>query len=63
MSLQNLFWVVLRIQEFPFNWKLANVPAFKKGKEDPGNYRPVILTSMAVKIMEKVILGDTEKLS
>ncbi|KAF4802648.1 hypothetical protein TURU_024275 [Turdus rufiventris] len=34
--------------EVPDDWKLANVTAIPKkgGKEDPGNYRPVILTSV-----------------
>ncbi|GAB0179975.1 mitochondrial enolase superfamily member 1 [Grus japonensis] len=49
--------------EVPVNWKLANVvPIFKKGmKEEPGNYKPVSLTVVSGKIMEKVILEVTEK--
>ncbi|KAF4795429.1 RNA-directed DNA polymerase from mobile element jockey [Turdus rufiventris] len=44
--------------EIPAGWKLANsVVIFKRGKKDPGNYRPVTLTAVPGKIMEKFMLG------
>ncbi|KFV83713.1 hypothetical protein N308_06050, partial [Struthio camelus australis] len=47
-----------RAGEVPEDWKKANVtPVFKKGKkEEPGNYRPVSLTSIPGKVMEQLIL-------
>ncbi|PKU44746.1 rna-directed dna polymerase from mobile element jockey-like [Limosa lapponica baueri] len=45
--------------EVPADWRLANVtPTHKKGqKDDPGNYRPVSLTSVPGKVMEQIILS------
>jgi hypothetical protein len=41
----------------PDSWKEGNITAlFKKGdKSDPGNYRPVSLTSVICKLMEKLV--------
>lgn len=41
----------------PEDWRLAEVmPIYKKGpKNDPGNYRPVSLTSVPCKIMEGIL--------
>jgi hypothetical protein len=41
----------------PEDWRTANVtPIFKKGpKSDPGNYRPVSLTSVSCRLMEGIL--------
>ena len=52
-----LFQASINQGRVPKDWKLANVsPLFKKGdKSDPGNYRPVSLTSITCKILEHII--------
>ncbi|PKU44059.1 rna-directed dna polymerase from mobile element jockey-like [Limosa lapponica baueri] len=49
--------------EVPDDWRVANVtPIYKKGrKEDPGNYRPISLTSVPGKIMERIILNELSR--
>ena len=45
--------------QVPVDWKVANVcPIFKNGdKADPGNYRPVSLTSVFCKVLEHIIFS------
>ena len=51
-----------RTAEVPEDWKQAHgMTVFKKGKEDPGNYRPAILTSIPGKVMEQLILEVISK--
>ncbi|KFP72635.1 hypothetical protein N311_05764, partial [Apaloderma vittatum] len=49
--------------DVPEDWRKVNVtPVFKKGKkEDPGNYRPVSLTSIPGKVMEQLNLGTVSR--
>ena len=46
--------------EVPFDWRSANItPIYKKGsKSDPGNYRPVSLTSVCCKLLESIICDN-----
>ena len=55
--LAHIFKKSLEEGKVPADWKTANVtPIFKKGsKGDPGNYRPVSLTSVCCKIMESIL--------
>ena len=45
--------------DVPTDWRLADVtPIFRKGqKDDPGNYRPISLTSVPGKVTEQITLG------
>ncbi|CAM4563226.1 unnamed protein product [Caretta caretta] len=47
----------------PYDWSIANiVHIFKKGKKsDPGNYRPVSLTSVVCKVLEKMLKEKVDK--
>ncbi|KFV87306.1 hypothetical protein N308_01882, partial [Struthio camelus australis] len=53
-----IFEKAWRSGEVPEDWKKANVtPVFQKGKkEEPGNDRPVSLTSIPGKVMEQLLL-------
>ena len=59
--LQILFSASLTRGEVPTQWREATVvPIFKKGdKADPGNYRPVSLTSVICKTLERLIAEET----
>jgi hypothetical protein len=59
-QLVNLFVQSMENGEIPEDWKTANVTAiFKKGaRGDPGNYRPVSLTSNVCKVFERLIKED-----
>ncbi len=55
--LEILFNKSIRTVEIPKDWRTATVaPIYKKGtKGDPGNYRPVSLTSVPCKLLETTI--------
>ncbi len=49
--------------EVPMEWKSDNVtPIFKKGtRSEPGNYRPVSLTSVCCKLLESILRDELMK--
>ncbi|KAJ8713484.1 hypothetical protein PYW07_013854 [Mythimna separata] len=55
--LTRLYRLSYRTGIVPKSWKLANVqPVPKKGsRADPANYRPISITSILCKIMERVL--------
>jgi len=55
--LSNIFNKSFQSGSVPKDWRIGNVtPIFKKGvKGDPGNYRPVSLTSIPCKLMESLM--------
>ena len=57
VPLARLFNLSLKEGVVPFEWKEANiVPLFKKGSRNKSdNYRPVSLTSVICKLLEKLI--------
>jgi Reverse transcriptase (RNA-dependent DNA polymerase)/Endonuclease-reverse transcriptase len=56
-SLCSIFNMSMSTGAVPEDWRKANVvPVFKKGdRADVGNYRPISLTSIASKLMEKLV--------
>ena len=56
----NIFGTSLEQRKAVRDWKLQNIsPLFKKGsKDDPGNYRPISLTSVPGKMLEFIIADD-----
>ncbi len=58
-----IFNTSIKSAVIPDEWKQANISAiFKKGsKKDPGNYRPISLTSIVVKLLESLIRDEIVK--
>jgi hypothetical protein len=57
VPLTTLFSLSIKEGTVPSLWKQAQItPIFKKGsKKDPGNYRPVSLTPIICKVMERLV--------
>ena len=63
LPLQILFRTSYYTCKIPVDWKLAHVvPVYKKGsKNSVKNYRPISLTSLIMKIYERIIRADLMK--
>ena len=57
-----LFNKSMRERKIPDEWRVSNIaPIYKKGpKSEPGNYRPVNLTSSVCKLMERIVKDELE---
>ena len=57
LSMSHLFNQSLQMGTLPFNWVSANiVPIHKRNdKHIPGNYRPISLTSIVIKVFERIL--------
>ena len=55
-----LFQSFLSVGRVPSAWKIAHIiPFYKKGdSSDPSNYRPISLTSVFCKLMERIVVAD-----
>jgi hypothetical protein len=55
LPLSMLFNLSMQLKKVPPGWKSAFTPVLKAGKKEAENYRPISLTSLVCKIMEKII--------
>ena len=60
MPLSTIFQSFMSTANIPTSWKRSIItPIFKKGlASDPNNYRPIAITSIFSKLMERVIVQD-----
>ena len=58
-ALTNLFYLSMSLSLLPQDWTRAHItPVYKRGSPHlPANYRPTSLTSLVVKIMERLIFN------
>ncbi|XP_065557572.1 uncharacterized protein LOC136025468 [Artemia franciscana] len=61
--LRRIFQTSLTSRELPADWKIANItPVFKKGyRSKLENYQPISLTSVVVKLLERIVYGSILK--